>query len=62
MKGITAVCHQAAMGSVPRSIKTPDLTHDNNVTGCIDIVTAARDEGVIRMVFATSSSTYGDAK
>jgi UDP-N-acetylglucosamine 4-epimerase len=61
MKGITAVCHQAAMGSVPRSIKTPDLTHDNNVTGFINIATAARDEGVKRMVYASSSSTYGDA-
>jgi UDP-N-acetylglucosamine 4-epimerase len=61
MKGITAVCHQAAMGSVPRSIKSPDLTHDNNVTGFINIATAARDEGVKRMVYATSSSTYGDA-
>ena len=61
MKDMTAVCHQAAMGSVPRSIKTPDLTHDNNVTGFINIATAARDEGVKRMVYASSSSTYGDA-
>jgi UDP-N-acetylglucosamine 4-epimerase len=61
MKGITAVCHQAAMGSVPRSIKTPDLTHDNNVTGFINIATAARDEGVKRMIYASSSSVYGDA-
>jgi UDP-N-acetylglucosamine 4-epimerase len=61
MKGITAVCHQAAMGSVPRSIKTPDLTHDNNVTGFINIATAARDSGIKRMVYASSSSVYGDA-
>jgi UDP-N-acetylglucosamine 4-epimerase len=61
MKGITAVCHQAAMGSVPRSIKTPELTHDNNVTGFINIATAARDESVKRMVYASSSSVYGDA-
>lgn len=61
MKGITAVCHQAAMGSVPRSIKTPDLTHDNNITGFINIATAARDSGVKRMVYASSSSVYGDA-
>ncbi len=61
MKGITAVCHQAAMGSVPRSIKTPELTHDNNVTGFINIATAARDEGVKKMVYASSSSVYGDA-
>ncbi len=60
MKGITAVCHQAAMGSVPRSIKTPDLTHDNNVTGFINIATAARNEGVKRMIYASSSSVYGD--
>jgi len=61
MKGMTAVCHQAAMGSVPRSIKTPDLTHDNNVTGFVNIATAARDAGIIRMVYASSSSVYGDA-
>ncbi len=61
MEGVTAVCHQAAMGSVPRSIKTPDLTHDNNVTGFINIATAARDAGVKRMVYASSSSVYGDA-
>jgi UDP-N-acetylglucosamine 4-epimerase len=61
MEGMTAVCHQAAMGSVPRSIKTPDQTHDNNVTGFINIATAARDAGVKRMVYASSSSVYGDA-
>lgn len=61
MEGVTAVCHQAAMGSVPRSIKTPELTHDNNVTGFINIATAARDAGVKRMVYASSSSVYGDA-
>lgn len=61
MQGIAAVCHQAAMGSVPRSIKTPELTHDNNVTGFINIATAARDAGVSRMVYASSSSVYGDA-
>lgn len=61
MKGITAICHQAAMGSVPRSIKTPELTHDNNVTGFINILTAARDAGISRVVYASSSSVYGDA-
>jgi UDP-N-acetylglucosamine 4-epimerase len=61
MEGVTAVCHQAAIGSVPRSIKSPDLTHDNNVTGFINIATAARDAGVKRMVYASSSSVYGDA-
>jgi UDP-N-acetylglucosamine 4-epimerase len=61
MEGVTAVCHQAAMGSVPRSIKTPDQTHDNNVTGFINIATAARDAEVKRMVYASSSSVYGDA-
>jgi UDP-N-acetylglucosamine 4-epimerase len=61
MKGITAVCHQAAVGSVPRSIKTPDLTHDNNATGFINIATVARDSGVKRVVYASSSSVYGDA-
>ena len=62
MECMTAVCHQAAMGSVPRSIKTPDLTHDNNVTGFINIATAARDAGITRMVYASSSSVYGDAQ
>ncbi len=61
MKDINAVCHQAAMGSVPRSIKTPNLTHDNNVTGFIHIATAARDAGIKKMVYASSSSVYGDA-
>ena len=61
MEGVAAVCHQAAMGSVPRSIKTPELTHDNNATGFINIATAARDAGVKRMVYASSSSVYGDA-
>ena len=61
MEGMDAVCHQAAMGSVPRSIKTPDQTHDNNITGFINMAVAARDAGVKRMVYASSSSVYGDA-
>jgi len=61
MEGMTAVCHQAGLGSVPRSIKSPELTHENNVTGFVQILTAARDEQIKRVVYASSSSVYGDA-
>lgn len=54
------VLHQAALGSVPRSIDNPILSHDNNVNGIINMLVAARDCGVGRFVFASSSSVYGD--
>jgi UDP-N-acetylglucosamine 4-epimerase len=54
------VLHQAALGSVPRSIEQPLDSHDSNVTGFITILTAARDAGVRRFVYASSSSVYGD--
>ena len=60
--GMEAICHQAAMGSVPRSIKTPQLTHDNNATGFINMMTAARNQNIQRIVYASSSSVYGDNK
>lgn len=54
------VLHQAALGSVPRSIDDPLLTNDNNLTGFLTMLVAARDAGVKRFVYAASSSTYGD--
>ncbi len=61
VKDMEYVCHQAAMGSVPRSIEDPLSTHDNNVNGFINMLYAAKEAGVKRMVYASSSSVYGDA-
>jgi len=58
--GVDYVLHQAALGSVPRSIANPILTNDNNVTGFLNMLVAARDSNVSRFVYAASSSTYGD--
>jgi UDP-N-acetylglucosamine 4-epimerase len=60
MKGITHVSHQAAVGSVPRSISDPWLSHDNNINGTLNILLSAREVQVKRVVFASSSSVYGD--
>jgi len=54
------VLHQAALGSVPRSLDDPIRTNENNVTGFLNMLVAARDAGVSRFVYAASSSTYGD--
>jgi len=54
------VLHQAALGSVPRSLRDPLATHDNNVTGFLDLLIAARDAAVKGFVYASSSSVYGD--
>jgi UDP-N-acetylglucosamine 4-epimerase len=54
------VLHQAALGSVPRSIKNPQATNEANVTGFINMLVAARDAKVKRVVYASSSSVYGD--
>ncbi len=62
MENIDYVLHQAALGSVPRSINDPINTNDNNVTGFLNVLVAARDAKVKRMVYAASSSTYGDHK
>jgi len=59
---IEYVLHQAALGSVPRSINDPITTNDVNVGGFLNMLTAARDEKVKRFVYAASSSTYGDSK
>ena len=58
--GVSVVLHQAALGSVPRSIADPLLTHASNATGFLNMLVAARDAGVARFVYAASSSTYGD--
>ena len=58
--GADIVLHQAALGSVPRSIADPLTTHDANVTGFVNMLEAARQAGVGRFIYAASSSTYGD--
>lgn len=58
--GVDIVLHQAALGSVPRSLKDPLATHHANVDGFVTTVLAARDAGVKRVVYASSSSVYGD--
>lgn len=60
--GATYVLHQAALGSVPRSIKDPITSNDVNVGGFLNMITASRDAGVKRFVYAASSSTYGDSE
>ena len=59
-KDVNVVLHQAALGSVPRSIDDPIATHENNVTGFLNMLVAARDNGVKRVVYAASSAAYGD--
>lgn len=58
--GVDVVLHEAALGSVPRSIEDPLRTHAANATGFLNLLVAARDAGVQRFVYAASSSTYGD--
>lgn len=62
VKGVDYVLHQAALGSVPRSINDPVTTNDVNVSGFLNMLVAARDEKVKRFVYAASSSTYGDSE
>lgn len=59
-EGVDIVLHEAALGSVPRSIADPLLTHAANATGFLNMLVASRDAGVDRFVYAASSSTYGD--
>ena len=56
------VLHQAALGSVPRSIKDPIKSNEVNVSGFLNMLVASRDQKVRRFIFAASSSTYGDSK
>lgn len=59
-ENIDLISHQAALGSVPRSIQDPLTTNEVNITGTLNMLTAAKERGVRRMVYAASSSTYGD--
>ena len=61
-KGADIILHQAALGSVPRSIDNPILSNHNNVSGFLNMITAAKENGVKRFVFASSSSVYGDSQ
>ncbi len=61
-KDIDIVLHQAALGSVPRSINDPQTTNSVNIDGFLNIITAAKNNKVKRFVYAASSSTYGDSK
>lgn len=60
--GIQFVLHQAALGSVPRSINDPITSNDVNIGGFLNVLVASRDAGVKRFVYAASSSTYGDSE
>ena len=60
VSGVKYILHQAALGSVPRSINDPITSNEVNVSGFLNMLVTARDEGVKRMVYAASSSTYGD--
>ena len=62
VENVDYISHQAALGSVPRSIENPIATHLANATGFLNILTAAKDSKVKRIVFASSSSVYGDSK
>ena len=59
-KGVDYVLHQAALASVPRSLRDPVASHDANATGTLNVLLAARDAGVRRVVYAASSSAYGN--
>lgn len=58
--GMDVISHQAALGSIPRSVKDPATTNDINAAGFVNMLMAARDSGIDRVVFASSSSVYGD--
>jgi len=59
---VDIVLHQAALGSVPRSIADPVTSNQSNITGFLNMLTAAKDTGINRFVYASSSSVYGDSK
>jgi UDP-N-acetylglucosamine 4-epimerase len=62
IQGVSYVLHQAALGSVPRSLKDPITTNEVNVSGFLNMLVAARDAQVKRFIYAASSSTYGDSQ
>ena len=59
-KGVEFILHQAALASVPRSVKDPLTSHESNINGTLNLLLAAREAGVRRIVYAASSSAYGD--
>ena len=59
-QGVDYVLHQAALASVSRSVKDPLTSHESNINGTLNLLIAARDAGVRRIVYAASSSAYGD--
>ena len=59
-EGMDIISHQAALGSVPRSVADPLTTHEVNATGTLNVFNAARENNIKRVVYAASSSTYGD--
>jgi len=61
-EGVEYVLHEAALGSVPRSIKDPVATNEVNISGFLNMLVAARDAGVKRFIYAASSSAYGDSE
>jgi UDP-N-acetylglucosamine/UDP-N-acetylgalactosamine 4-epimerase len=61
-QGVDYILHHAALASVPLSIQDPQLANDNNITGTLNMLVAARDAGVKRFVFASSTAVYGDAR
>lgn len=62
VKGVDYVLHQAALGSVPRSVNDPITSNDVNISGFLNMLVASRDTGVKRFIYAASSSTYGDSE
>ena len=62
VKGVQYVLHEAALGSVPRSINDPITTNDVNISGFLNMLVASRDANVKRFIYAASSSTYGDSE
>lgn len=62
VEGMDYVLHQAALGSVPRSINDPITSNEVNISGFLNMLVAARDAGIKRMIYAASSSTYGDSE
>ena len=62
VEGVDYVLHEAALGSVPRSVKDPVTTNEVNIGGFLNMIVASRDAKVKRFIFAASSSTYGDSE
>lgn len=62
VEGVDHILHQAALGSVPRSINDPVTSNEVNVSGWLNMITAARNAGIKRFIYAASSSTYGDSE